>query len=59
MSDKISGEKDGDPVEVYPVWNDGFLIAGLIALYAKKSLQRCALIRASHHYTWYRAQSDF
>ncbi|MEA3416428.1 MAG: hypothetical protein U9R02_09795 [Thermodesulfobacteriota bacterium] len=22
MSDKIFGEKDGDPVEVYPVWED-------------------------------------
>jgi len=22
MSDKIFGEKDGNPVEVYPVWND-------------------------------------
>ena len=25
MSDKIFGEKDGDPVEVYPVWNDEYL----------------------------------
>jgi len=25
MSDKIFCEKDGDPVEVYPVWNDEYL----------------------------------
>ncbi len=25
MSDKIFGEKDGDPVEVYPVWGDEYL----------------------------------
>ena len=25
MLDKIFGEKDGDPVEVYPVWNDEYL----------------------------------
>ena len=25
MSDKIFGEKDGDPVEVYPVWDDEYL----------------------------------
>jgi len=25
MSDKIFGKKDGDPVEVYPVWEDRYL----------------------------------
>jgi len=25
MIDKIFGEKDGDPVEGYPVWNDEYL----------------------------------
>ena len=25
MSDKILGEKDGDSVGVYPVWNDEYL----------------------------------
>jgi len=25
MSDKIFCEKDGDPVEVFPVWNDEYL----------------------------------
>jgi hypothetical protein len=25
MSDKIFGEKDGDPLQVYPVWDDGYL----------------------------------
>ena len=24
MSDKIFGEKDGDPVEVYPGWDDEY-----------------------------------
>jgi len=30
MSDKIFGEKDGDPIEVYPVWNDENYLKGII-----------------------------